>query len=539
MSGLHEVDCSGCGRRHTLSAEQARKQRVLRCSCGQFVRMDRALPDLRSDPAPAPQARPSEPAPAPAPRSELTDSDDADDEQTHVVDSLSALAALGNKAPRAPQASLSGAERKSQPPPRAPMRSMSSAPSRPNSEPPGEKPLWYVDLGGIETVEMTIEQLIIARRSGKLGEGALVWREGMPRWRPVGTLIPATSAASRPAPPLPPPAPTPRPSPLPLPPPPAAIPTAPSQDTDPASPSLGSYERPLATLEFALEKPHLAAPRQSLRPPPPPAPLAPPLGEQRTSQPPRAATPVPGRLPTPLPARLPTPLPARLPTPLPARLPTPIPARLSTPVSARLPTPVPQPATWTSTSVVAPLPKPVSSSVAAMSPVTLPPSGSSPFSAERPRWVTASLALLLCVTASGSGAFLVRSLKTHRQPLQLAPTTASSALLAASARPAESPKAALAPEPAPQVVDIASLSVEHSAPRAAARPVALTPAKAPAAAAYDASDSDETEPAAAAPAPKPKTSDLPAAAHTNPYANGTLDDGAKKAPALSGDAPGF
>ncbi|HEY5373020.1 MAG TPA: GYF domain-containing protein, partial [Polyangiaceae bacterium] len=527
MSGLHEVDCSGCGRRHTLSAEQARKQRVLRCSCGQFVRMDRALPDVRSDPAPAPRAQPSEPARAPKPAP--TDTDDEDDEQTHMLDSLSAIAALGNKAPRAPQLSLSGSERKSQPPPRASMRSLSPVPSKYNSEPPGDKPLWYVDLGGIETVEMTIEQLIIARRSGKLGEGALVWREGMPRWRPVGTLIPSSSAARHtpPPPPPPPPLPTASPSsPLPPPPPPAPIPSATSPASEPAPPALGSYERPLATLEFALEDPAAAAPRPSPRPAPPvaPAPLAPPVRERRASQPPRAATPVPGRLPT----------------PLPARLPTPVPARRSTPVPARLPTPVPQPASWTSTSVVAPLPRPASSSVAAMSPVTLPPSGASLFASEQPRWLTVALAVLLCVAASGSGAFLVRSLRTHHHPLQLAPTTGSAALLTSSARPTNEPKAAPSAEPAPQVVDIASLSVERSVPRAAPRPVAVMPPKP--AQTDESSDSDETEPAAAAAVvdPKPKTSDLPAAARSNPYSGATPDDGTpKQAPAPSSDAPGF
>jgi GYF domain 2 len=510
---------------------------VLRCTCGQFVRMDRALPDARSDPAPAPKTRPSEPAPAP--KAELTDTDDSDDEQTHMVDSLAALAALGNKAPRVPQISLSGTERKSQPPPRAQMRSMASEP------PGGDKPLWYVDLGGIETVEMTIEQLIIARRSGKLGEGALVWREGMPRWRPVGTLIPATSVASRPTPPPPPPSPPPpspsRLSPVPPlpPPPPAPILSTINQDPESAPASFGTYERPLATLEFALESPGSAAPRPSPRPapPPPPAPLAAPAREQRSSQPMRAASPVPTRSPTPIPTRSPTPIPTRSPTPIPTRLPTPVPSRPATPV--------PQPATWTSTSVVAPLPKPVSSSVAAMSPVTLPPSGPSLFHSERPRWVTASLALLLCVTASSSGAFLVRALRPHRQPLQLAPSPASSALLGSSGHLPTEPKAAAAPEPspAPQVVDIASLSVEHLAPRPAAHPTAIAPPKAPSAAqaSDDSNDSDETEPVpAAAPTTKPKNSDLPAAAPLGPHASGAPDDGAaNKAPAPGGDAPGF
>jgi hypothetical protein len=529
MSGLHEVDCSGCGRRHSLSAEQARKQRVLRCSCGHFVRMDRSLAEARSDPAPAPKA-------------ELADVNDDDDERTHMVDSLSAIAALGNKPPRAPQASLSGAERKSQPPPRAPMRSMSPSPSRPNSEPPGDKPLWYVDLGGIETVEMTIEQLIIARRSGKLGEGALVWREGMPRWRPVGTLIPATSIASRPTPTPPPPG-----SPSPTSPPPSlTVQGAPAEQpvrrpSDPPPVSLGSYERPLATLEFALETPASAASRIGARPPPAPPPLTPPA---RSSQTFRAATPVPARLPTPVPARLPTPVPARSATPVPTRLPTPVPVRSATPVPARLPTPVPpvpQPAAWkTPTSVVAPLP--VSSSVAATAPVTLPPSGHSPFQSDRPRWLTASMALLLCIAASGSGAFLVRAFRGHRQPLQLAPSPASSVLQSSSssARMPSEPTAPVAadPSPAPQVVDIASLSIERSPPRAIIRPVVPKPALEPAAT----DDTGDTEPAPATTASspqKPKVSDSPAATHTNPPPGAVDNSGVNKAPTPSGDAPGY
>jgi hypothetical protein len=495
MSGLHEVDCSACGRRHTLSAEQARKQRVLRCTCGQFIRMDRALTERRSEPAPAP---------TPAPQIELADAD-AEDEQTHLLSSLAAVAALSKQ--RAPQPSLSGAERKSQPPPRAPMPTLTPGAFRAASEPPPtDKPLWYVDLGGIETVEMTIEQLIIARRSGKLGEGALVWRTGMPSWRPVGTLIPA---ASRPTPTPPAPSAPPPPSPPP-PPPPAPLPSR-SAEPAPVSVSLGSYERPVATLEFALERPS-SPPREGARPPTPPR-------RERSSPPPRAATPIPPRALTPLPPRAATPL--------------------------------PKPALWTTpTSVVAPLT--VSSSVAAMAPVTLPPSRSvsSPPALERPRWLTASLAVLLCIAASGSGAFLVRTLRPHRQPLQLspAPSTLSVPVPGSSAQSSKEPQAPAAPSAtaAPQVVDITSLSVEHRAPRAVARPAALAPVKAPSPApSEEHNDSDEAEaepgPAATPTASqKPQNSDLPVAAHANPYPTGTLNDGtAKKAPSPGGDEPGF
>ncbi|MEO6601677.1 MAG: hypothetical protein ABIQ16_17505, partial [Polyangiaceae bacterium] len=165
MSGVYEVDCDGCGRRHVTSAEQARKQRVVRCACGQFVRLDRGLVELRSEPAPAPPVT-------------LTSDDD---EATHMVSSLAAVAALGGASRgsqgRASLASIHESERGSRPVPPGTLRSPLPAQAKYGSAPPAsDKPLWYVDLGGSKTVQMTIEQLIIARRSGKLGEGALVWR---------------------------------------------------------------------------------------------------------------------------------------------------------------------------------------------------------------------------------------------------------------------------------------------------------------------------------------------------------------------------
>jgi hypothetical protein len=484
MSGAHEVDCSGCGLRHTLSVEQARKQRVVRCDCGQFVRMDRALAELRSEPAPAPVA--------------LADADQVD-EQTHMLSSLAAVAALGNTArARDTQASVTGDERKSQPAPRPPMPSLSGA-LWPSSA-PGEKPLWYVDLGGSETVEMTIEQLIIARRSGKLGEGALVWRAGMPRWRPVGSLIPA---ASRPTPTPPPPI-SPATVPSRLPPPPALPPVPLARQPEPTPEALGSYERPLATLEFALEKPLSAAPRATARPL-----AAPPTPPRRASEPPRA------------------------PTPLPA---------LGLRRAVSVLTPVPPPITRVSVSA-APVPPPITSSSVSAAPVTLPPSGPRPSQppGQRPRWMTAALALLLCVTASGSGAFLVRSLRAHHQPLVLTPSNETQAAASGPAAVEAKPTSTVAPEPtsSTRVVDINSLSVERAAPRAVWHAAAVVPKAAPAPATDDegttnttsatSADSADSDPPAIPPSAsaKPKNSDLPAAAHVNPYATGTQDEAAQ------------
>src|SRR6187551_487108 len=96
MSGLHEVDCNGCGRRHVTNGELARKERVLRCDCGYFVRLDRALAERRSEPTPPPI--------------EITrDSADHDEEDdaTHMLSSLAAVAAMGGRGrSRSPQPSV-------------------------------------------------------------------------------------------------------------------------------------------------------------------------------------------------------------------------------------------------------------------------------------------------------------------------------------------------------------------------------------------------------------------------------------------------
>jgi hypothetical protein len=498
-----------------MSAARARSQRVLRCECGQFVRLDRALAETRSDPAPAP-----------APDSDLADA--VDDEETHMFSSLEEIAALGSASKAAARTSVyeedDAATRVASSPanlpsrPSVPPERQSSPPPRPSSpvQRPAstatDKPLWYVDLGGTETVEMTIEQLIIARRSGKLGEGALVWRAGMPRWRPIGSLIPAAGTGA----------------PRQTVPPPASVQTKPA-----TSQALGSYERPLATLEFALEKPE--APRE--RPSRTPSPAQP----SRSSQPPpRAPTPVPRA-----PARKSTPLPAQRPLPPPPSAPL---GKSSAPVAA-------QPATAAVPSA------PPARPMASVSPMfqrssPLPPPRSVvpvtfayPWRGQRPRWLSISIAVLICIAASASGAVLVRALKIRRQPLSLSPTPVSAA-------PAviEPKQPTLAAQPAPPevtsgtaVVDIDSLSIEHRAPRVQPRAVAPAPPVAQETVSNPDknsgnSDSDDNSPPPAAepPARKAKTQDLPAVAHSNPYTTGSTSDSAtKKAAPSNSDDPGF
>lgn len=526
MSGEYEVGCDGCGQRHVTSAEQARKQRVVRCACGQFVRLDRALVERRSEPAPAA-------------RVELASADESEDEATHMLSSLAAVAALGGASrgaqstARASLASIHEDERGSRPVPRGTLRSLSPSPSKyPSAPPAADKPLWYVDLGGTETVQMTIEQLIIARRSGKLGEGALVWREGMPRWRPVGTLIPATSIAAQarptPVPPAPsrPPLPAPLPSrPAPRPPPPA--PQRSAASSTPAEGSLGSlasYERPVATLEFALERPEDAQPSPATLSPLPSAPRTP------SRPPPRSLTPMP-RPATWLSSASPAPRAARPsrtssvppppPPPVVAALPAP------SPLPARSPLPAPR-----ATPIPTPLPSFTSDRAVEM------PVGNAAWDwlGDQPRWVSACIALAVCIAASGSGAFLVRTLKLHRQPLALTSTASSGLNQTLPGTPAPNHAAPLAPAPAasaPLVVDLQSLSVEHSAPRRAPRPVSVPVPKPVASAEASEPSVENSDPVDdeqnAAPSNKQKNSDLPNAAHSNPYTTGSADDDSSEA----------
>ncbi|MEI9936480.1 MAG: GYF domain-containing protein [Pseudomonadota bacterium] len=521
MSGLLEVDCSGCGRRHVTSGERARKLRVLRCECGQFVRLDRALAEHRSEPVPPP------PMDVVNAGREEEDEDDA----THMVSSLAAVAAMsgaGRGRSRSPQPSLVDDERVSRPVPRpSTLRSLPPAPPRQPSIAPSDKPLWYVDLGGTELVEMTIEQLILARRTGKLGEGALVWREGMPSWRPVGTLIPAASASSHPGPsPTATPSTTPAPSHPPVaaairtpmpgrPPAPKRTPPAPPPAEEPTPRSIASYERPLATLEFALERPEPAPPLH--------VPTRSPLPSIDSS-----AVQI-SRPPTPLPRTS-----RAVSSNAPLARPTPLPPLGSFAVSSpSRPSPLPP---------APPLPTPV----AYASPVPVAPNASgndrpsqrtsleaAGSLSERPRWVSACIALVVCVTASAAGASLVRSLKQRQQPqglpVRAVPAPIVIATLSPTSEAAPAAAAAAAASSVPLVVDLESLSVEHQ--RTLPRAVRATPKPAPAAA--DRSDEATTNGSATeSPAPDaPKSNDLPAAARANPYGPGSLIDQIKRATA--------
>jgi hypothetical protein len=138
--------------------------------------------------------------------------------------------------------------------------------------------------------------------------------------------------------------------------------------------------------------------------------------------------------------------------------------------------------------------------------------------------------LVVCVTASAAGASLVRSLKQHRQPLALAASVTPVVNPALASQASAQPSTAVSS--APLVVDLESLSVEPK--RALPHAVRAVPKAAPT---QPSATSDEATPSANESAPEsaqpetPKSSDLPPAARTNPYGNGSLIDQIKKATA--------
>jgi hypothetical protein len=520
-----------------MSEARAREQRVLRCDCGQFIRLDRDL----SEPPLAPEEAQASAG------TELSDS--FDDEETRMFASLEDLAAqlpggamLLAEAPKLGVATLPDAP--SGPPdfadedeneatrvvtaPSSLLRSLpakangasspahsSPAHSSPARSGPGaspaptqsneDRPLWYVDLGGKETLEMTIEQLIGARRSGRLGEGALVWRAGMTRWRPIGTLIPAAGSGA-PARPLPPPNPPSKPLRS------QPLTSKPAQAAPPEPAGLGSYRRPLATLEFALDEKDPSGASAKAGPPPPPAPLPHPSAPP----PPRraASTPAPPNKPSPTDAA---------------------------PVSS------------------------VSGQVTAIE-------GSGAHNPFGRRYPPVAIAVGISIVASAMGALLVRALRSTPAPVT-ATLSAAAAAAPNSGAPNMAPKppapaaASAAPEPTTQVVDIDSLSVEKKpAPRVAVpmapvqraaqpaetptpSPAPDSPAPSPRAAAptsnalkramageLDTSPaSDDSEPSPV-PAPKPKSK--PDAAKVRPTSDSATDSSASKTKP-GRDDPGF
>jgi hypothetical protein len=157
---------------------------------------------------------------------------------------------------------------------------------------------------------------------------------------------------------------------------------------------------------------------------------------------------------------------------------------------------------------------------------------------ERPRWVSACIALVVCVTASAAGASLVRSLRQRPRPQAVVATTTAAPMVNVAAQKPAVDQSPAAPSSAPKVVDVESLSVEHK--RSVPRAVRVAPRPVPTLAAESSEEStpsaNESAPAAPStpdsPASEPSnSSDLPPAARSNPYGSGSLIDQIKKATA--------
>jgi hypothetical protein len=157
---------------------------------------------------------------------------------------------------------------------------------------------------------------------------------------------------------------------------------------------------------------------------------------------------------------------------------------------------------------------------------------------ERPRWVSACIALVVCVTASAAGASLVRSLKQRpKAQAAAAPPTVAPLVNVAAQKPAvEQLPPALSS--APKVVDVESLTVERK--RSVPRTVRVAPRPIPTQ--TEESSEESASPVNESPPTTPSTADSngsdpsngsepPPAAHSNPYGSGSLIDQIKKATA--------
>ncbi len=157
--------------------------------------------------------------------------------------------------------------------------------------------------------------------------------------------------------------------------------------------------------------------------------------------------------------------------------------------------------------------------------------------------MSVGIALLVCITASGSGALLVRSLKLRHQPVATA-SALSPALPTPRAPRTLTPPAPVTAAEQPRVVDLQSLSVERPTHRNA-RPSAAPVVKAPsspsnAAPADDSTESSDDGATAPSLATKLKNADLPSAARANPYTTGSVEGSADKKSTVAGsDEPGL
>lgn len=244
-----------------MSVARAREQRVMSCRCGELVRLDAELSG----------ANVLDDLPPPLDDLPLDLPDDDDDEATRLITTI----------PR--------------------KLTLSSLGSNPHASTAPRDQRWFVNLNGSHTVEMSTTEVLAARMDGRVGRDALVWRPGMVGWQPVRNVLkapglndgeraparPVSAPELAPLPPAPrvpstgslgPPLPTPPRAPVrqstvdrELSPPPVA------RSGQASDPSLGVYERAVATIDFKA--------RAARSTPPPPAPPSRPADRARTAIP--------------------------------------------------------------------------------------------------------------------------------------------------------------------------------------------------------------------------------------------------------------
>jgi hypothetical protein len=422
------------------------------CSCGELVRLDAELSGTNVLDDPIPHI------------DDLDDYGEDDDEATRLISTVPrklTLSSLGAKAP-APTAQR------------------------------GVR--WFVNLNGSHTVEMTTEDVLLARADGRVGPDVLVWRPGMVGWHPVRNVLksPGQSAeggdrtraeggrtAPRSAPdasdlgPLPgaprlpssksmgPPVPIPPRPVRTLEPPPAPAVSGRTRSAHTSDPSLGVYERGIPTVDFEARARHSSAP------PPPPVRDA------------LARSIAPVRLP---------PGDARSPTLPPAR---PLRAQASTQSASRAQVPGGQIASPPVVSTAMPIPPreevrivsaPASSTPSLPKPVAVPVAsrGSAPSIPEdtaisrsratRRRWLTLAGASGAAIVLVASGAGLTRALKGSKRRAETAsivvPSVTTPSRRAPSQPPVQAPSenAEIAADSPSDAVNVENLPVAEQGP---------------------------------------------------------------------------
>ncbi len=166
------VACGSCGATYVVADHKIAGRRVrVRCkSCKSPIIVEGA----------APHGQPAAAAAAPDPR---------DDEPTHYIEDRPPWAAAGEDEPTKVVAAAALAE-EDDPPTRVLGRDALLGPGAPEPTQrdlasPEEAVDWHVTVGLDDTRGMTVAEVVEAYRRRVVTEDTLVWRDGLPDWRPV------------------------------------------------------------------------------------------------------------------------------------------------------------------------------------------------------------------------------------------------------------------------------------------------------------------------------------------------------------------